>query len=132
MSLGARVLDARRQAEVLAAMALLASAHRRDVPRTHPLPDLVGKSAAVIVDAVLATVSAAHGADEACEDPSCDLCTATIELASRYVDPTGKEWPDPVRRLLADTIDAELAARGAAPRWALPRPEETVRLGVGR
>src|SRR5450755_3255047 len=81
----------------------------------HPLPDLTGASIEVIVEALLTAISAAHAAEGPDESPSCDACRATIELASRYGDPTEKEWPDPVKRLLADTIDAELAARGAAP-----------------
>jgi hypothetical protein len=43
--------------------------------------------------------------------PGCASWSALIDVASRYGDPTGKLWPDPVRRHLADLIDAELATR---------------------
>lgn len=77
----------------------------------HPLADLTGAPIELIVDAVLAAIIAAHAADGPDESPSCNACSASIELASRYGDPTEKEWPDPVKRLLADTLDAELARR---------------------
>jgi hypothetical protein len=86
----------------------------------HPLPDLTGASIQAIVDGLLEAIIAVHRDDAADADPSCAACSATIELASHYGDPTHLEWPDPVKSLLADTLDAELAARGAAPRWAQP------------
>ena len=78
--------------------------------RPHPMPDLTGQSPEVIVEALIGAIVAAHRAD----DPdlgTCVSCAATIELASKYGDPTGMEWPDPVRRLLADVIDETLRER---------------------
>jgi hypothetical protein len=53
---------------------------------------------------------AAHPPDEA--DPGstklCAPCSALADLASHYGDPTDMAWPDPIRRCLAELIDAEL------------------------
>jgi hypothetical protein len=82
-------------------------------PPGHMLPDLAGQPVDVIVNALISTLVAALRDDQVEEgaDWSCAACTATIDLASHYGDPTHMAWPDPIRRLLADLIDAELAAR---------------------
>jgi hypothetical protein len=80
----------------------------------HPIPDLLGAPVEVIVEAVFGAIATAHAPTEPSgewSDAGCPSCTALIDLASHNGDPTGMEWPDPVRRLMADLIDAELAAR---------------------
>ena len=89
--------------------------------RPHPMPDLTGEAVEVIVEALVATIADAHSTPAPAEeagDWSCGSCEATIELASRYGDPTGMVWPDPVRMYLADAIDEEMKRRGERPPWA--------------
>ena len=84
--------------------------------RRHTLPDLTGAPVEEIANACLTAILAAHAPDEPggeWSDAGCESCTALIDLASHYGDPTHMEWPDPVRRRMADILDAELAARKA-------------------
>jgi hypothetical protein len=82
----------------------------------HPIADLTGQPIPVIAEAVLAATLAAHLGDDPNQWP-CASCDALLDLASHYGDPTDKVWPDPVRRYLADAIDAELAQRKEQARW---------------
>jgi hypothetical protein len=76
---------------------------------------MTGESVEVIVEAVLGAIVASHSAewtsDAPGSDPACASCSALIDVASRYGDPTEKVWPNTVRRHLANVIDAELARR---------------------
>jgi hypothetical protein len=109
-------IDIRREAEALKALALGAlrlrarrEAQRRateSAVRPHPIRDLTGQPIAVIAEAVLAAMVAAHP-EHAPEQGPCASCIALIDLASHYGDPTHLEGPDPVRRYLADLIDGE-------------------------
>ena len=84
------------------------------VARAHVLPDLTGEPTEMIVVALLSAIVAAHGAEWTAgdhEDGHCSWCSDLTEQASRYGDPTGKAWPDAVRRSLADVLDVELKRR---------------------
>jgi hypothetical protein len=74
----------------------------------HPTPDLTGQPVPLIADAVLKAMADAHAADEPESTWPCSSCTALLDVASHYWDPTHMVWPDPLRRHLADLIDAEL------------------------
>ena len=90
----------------------VADAAHAGTVQPHPIPDMTGQPVPVIVDAALAAMADAHPPDERASTWPCASCTALVDLASRYGDPIGREWPDPFRCCLADTIDAELKRRG--------------------
>jgi hypothetical protein len=104
---------ARRVAVLERTAALASSTHPA---ASHPLPDLTGQPVEAIVDALLGAITDAHrseahngAAENSSGDARCPSCWATIEVASRYGDPTGMAWPDPVKRCLAEMIDAAIA-----------------------
>jgi hypothetical protein len=86
--------------------------------RLHTLPDLAGASVDDIVAELVHVIATAHPAgsmadDVDAADARCSACLDAIERASRVGDPTGKLWPDPVRRQLARIIDETLKAEAA-------------------
>jgi hypothetical protein len=92
--------------------------------RPHPIPDLTGQATEVIAEAVFSAIALAHDPSQGVgswDNAPCDSCRSLIDLASHYGDPTHMEWPDPVRRCLADVLDAELERRGEPPAWMAAR-----------
>ena len=108
LAMGAVAVRARQGSDLL-----LGTATGR---RRHTLPELTGAPVEDIANACLTAILAAHAPaepDGEWSDAACASCTALIDLGSHYGDPTHMVWPDPVRRALADVLDAELVARKA-------------------
>lgn len=66
--------------------------------RRHVLPDLTGAPVEDIANACLTAILAAHAPTEpdgTWSDAGCTSCTALIDLASHYGDPTHMEWWTP-------------------------------------
>ena len=81
-------------------------------PAAPPFPDLAGQPIPLIADAALAAMMAAHPGDDPNQWP-CASCKALLDLASHCADRTDMEWPDLVRRLMAEVLDEWIAGQKA-------------------